>query len=254
MRYISTRDNTIQYSAAQAIAQGLARDGGLLTPFYIPKLPGKALEDMRDMAYQQRAVYIMKQFLEEFSVRELTDFANAAYGPDKFDSPAVAPVRTVDSNTHCLELWHGPTCAFKDMALQMLPHLLTASLSKTEEDKTVCILVATSGDTGKGALEGFKNVPRTKILVFYPKDGVSEVQQLQMVTQEGDNVGVAAVVGNFDDAQTGVKRLFSDGAVRDISSPPPTPSTGAGYCLSWFIIFPPTATCSGMGSWPRARA
>ncbi len=214
MRYISTRDNTIQYSAAQAISQGLAKDGGLLTPCYIPKLPGKALEDMLGMAYQQRAVYIMKMFLEEFTVKELTDFAGAAYGPDKFDTPAVAPVREVDGNTHCLELWHGPTCAFKDMALQMLPHLLTASLSKTEEDKTVCILVATSGDTGKGALEGFKNVPRTKILVFYPKDGVSEVQQLQMVTQEGENVGVAAVVGNFDDAQTGVKRLFSDGAVR----------------------------------------
>ncbi len=214
MRYISTRDNTIQYSAAQAISQGLAKDGGLLTPCYIPKLPGKALEDMLGMAYQQRAVYIMKMFLEEFTVKELTEFAGAAYGPDKFDTPAVAPVREVDGNTHCLELWHGPTCAFKDMALQMLPHLLTASLSKTEEDKTVCILVATSGDTGKGALEGFKNVPRTKILVFYPKDGVSEVQQLQMVTQEGDNVGVAAVVGNFDDAQTGVKRLFSDGAVR----------------------------------------
>ena len=214
MRYISTRDNTIQYSAAQAISQGLAKDGGLLTPCYIPKLPGKALEDMLGMAYQQRAVYVMKMFLEEFTVKELTDFAGAAYGPDKFDTPAVAPVRTVDGNTHCLELWHGPTCAFKDMALQMLPHLLTASLSKTEEDKTVCILVATSGDTGKGALEGFKNVPRTKILVFYPKDGVSEVQELQMVTQEGSNVGVSAVVGNFDDAQTGVKRLFSDAALR----------------------------------------
>ena len=214
MRYISTRDNTIQYSASQAIAQGLARDGGLLTPFYIPKLPGKSLEDMRDMAYQQRAVYVMKQYLEEFSVKELTDYANAAYGPDRFDSPAVAPVHTVDSNTHCLELWHGPTCAFKDMALQMLPHLLTASLTKTEETKTVCILVATSGDTGKGALEGFKNVPRTKILVFYPKDGVSEVQELQMVTQEGGNVGVSAVVGNFDDAQTGVKKLFSDESLR----------------------------------------
>ena len=214
MRYISTRDNTIQYSASQAIAQGLARDGGLLTPFYIPKLPGKSLEDMRDMAYQQRAVYVMKQYLEEFSVKELTDYANAAYGPDRFDSPAVAPVHTVDSNTHCLELWHGPTCAFKDMALQMLPHLLTASLTKTEETKTVCILVATSGDTGKGALEGFKNVPRTKILVFYPKDGVSQVQELQMVTQEGSNVGVAAVVGNFDDAQTGVKKLFSNEKVR----------------------------------------
>ena len=214
MRYISTRDNTIQYSASQAIAQGLARDGGLLTPFYIPKLPGKSLEDMRDMAYQQRAVYVMKQYLEEFSVKELTDYANAAYGPDRFDSPAVAPVHTVDGNTHCLELWHGPTCAFKDMALQMLPHLLTASLTKTEETKTVCILVATSGDTGKGALEGFKNVPRTKILVFYPKDGVSEVQELQMVTQEGGNVGISAVVGNFDDAQTGVKKLFSDESLR----------------------------------------
>ncbi len=210
MRYISTRNNTIQYSASQAITQGLAKDGGLLTPFYIPKLPGKALEDLMAMAYQQRAVYVMKHYLEEFSVKELTDYTNAAYGPDKFDSPAVAPVRTVNENTHSLELWHGPTCAFKDMALQMLPHLLSASLVKTEEEKTACILVATSGDTGKGALEGFKNVPRTKILVFYPKDGVSQVQELQMVTQEGNNVGVAAVVGNFDDAQTGVKKLFSN--------------------------------------------
>ncbi|MCI9156388.1 MAG: threonine synthase [Lawsonibacter sp.] len=214
MRYISTRDNSLQHTASQAIVRGLAEDGGLLTPFYIPKLPGKALEDLKAMAYQQRAVYIMKMFLEEFSIKELTDFANAAYGPEKFDSPAVAPVHTVDGNTHCLELWHGPTCAFKDMALQMLPHLLTASLVKTEEEKTVCILVATSGDTGKGALEGFKNVPRTKILVFYPKDGVSQVQELQMVTQEGNNVGVAAVVGNFDDAQTGVKKLFSNEKVR----------------------------------------
>ena len=215
MRYISTRDMEVNCSASQAIAQGLARDGGLLTPYYIPKLPGKALEELKDMSYQQRAVYIMKQFLEEFSVKELTDFANAAYGPAKFDTPAVAPVRTVDENTHCLELWHGPTCAFKDMALQMLPHLLTASLEKTEEQRTVCILVATSGDTGKGALEGFKDVDRTRILVFYPKDGVSQVQELQMVTQEGDNVGVCSVYGNFDDAQTGVKRLFSDEALRE---------------------------------------
>ena len=215
MQYISTRDGAARFTASQAITQGLASDGGLLTPFYIPKLPGKALEDLKDMAYQHRAVYIMKQFLEEFSVKELTDYAAAAYGPEKFDTPAVAPVHTLDGTTHCLELWHGPTCAFKDMALQMLPHLLTASLVKTEEFKTVCILVATSGDTGKGALEGFKNVPKTRILVFYPKDGVSQVQQLQMITQEGDNVGVAAVVGNFDDAQTGVKRLFSDEALRE---------------------------------------
>jgi len=215
MRYFSTRDKEFNCSASQAITQGLARDGGLLTPCYIPKLPCSALDELKDMSYQQRAVYIMKLFLEEFSVKELNDFANAAYGPEKFDTPAVAPVRTVDENTHCLELWHGPTCAFKDMALQMLPHLLSASLVKTEESRTVCILVATSGDTGKGALEGFKDVAGTRILVFYPKDGVSQVQELQMVTQEGDNVGVCSVYGNFDDAQTGVKRLFSDEALRE---------------------------------------
>ena len=127
---------------------------------------------------------------------------------------AVAPVRTVDETTHCLELWHGPTSAFKDMALQMLPQLLSAALRKTGESKTVCILVATSGDTGKAAMEGFADVPQTKILVFYPKDGVSKVQETQMVTQDGANVGVCAVEGNFDDAQAGVKRIFSDEAIR----------------------------------------
>ena len=214
MQYISTRDREQQFSASQAIAKGLAEDGGLLTPVYLPKLPRRALEELKDMSYQQRAVYVMKLFLDEFTVKELTDFANAAYGPEKFDTPAVAPVRGLDSNTFCLELWHGPTCAFKDMALQMLPHLLTASLRKQEEEKTVCILVATSGDTGKGALEGFKDVDHTRILVFYPKDGVSAIQELQMVTQEGGNVGVCSVVGNFDDAQTGVKKLFSDEKLR----------------------------------------
>ena len=214
MQYISTRDPGRKFSASQAIVQGLAEDGGLLTPIYLPRLPKTALEDMMNMSYQQRAVYVMKMFLEEFSVKELSDFAAAAYGPSKFDTPEVAPVKTLDDNTHCLELWHGPTCAFKDMALQMLPHLLSASLVKTEEEKTVCILVATSGDTGKGALEGFRDVDHTKILVFYPKDGVSQVQQLQMVTQEGSNVGVCSVVGNFDDAQTGVKKLFNDEQLR----------------------------------------
>lgn len=215
MQYISTRNKNSVYSASQAIARGLAPDGGLLTPAYMPKLPGKALEDLKNMSYQQRAVYMMKLFLDEFSVKELTEFANTAYGPEKFDTPAVAPVRVLDSGTFCLELWHGPTCAFKDMALQMLPHLLTSSLIKTEEEKTVCILVATSGDTGKGALEGFRDVDHTRILVFYPKDGVSAIQELQMVTQEGGNVGVCSVVGNFDDAQTGVKALFSDEALRE---------------------------------------
>ena len=214
MQYISTRDREQQFSASQAIAKGLADDGGLLTPVYLPKLPRRALDELKYMSYQQRAVYVMKLFLDEFTVKELTDFANAAYGPEKFDTPAVAPVRGLDSNTFCLELWHGPTCAFKDMALQMLPHLLTASLRKQEEEKTVCILVATSGDTGKGALEGFKDVDHTRILVFYPKDGVSAIQELQMVTQEGGNVGVCSVVGNFDDAQTGVKKLFSDEKLR----------------------------------------
>ena len=214
MQYISTRNKDRQHSAAQAIVQGLAQDGGLLTPVYIPKLPRRALEDLKNMSYQQRAVYVMKLFLDEFSVKELTDYANAAYSLEKFDTPAVAPVHRLDRETHCLELWHGPTCAFKDMALQMLPHLLTGSLTKLEEDKTVCILVATSGDTGKGALEGFRDVSRTRILVFYPKDGVSQVQQLQMVTQEGGNVSVCAVVGNFDDAQSGVKQIFSDEELR----------------------------------------
>ncbi len=215
MQYISTRDRSHSCSAAQAIAQGLAEDGGLLTPAYLPRLPGKALDELKNMSYQQRAVYVMKFFLDEFSVKELNEFSSAAYGPEKFDTPAVAPVRALDKDTFCLELWHGPTCAFKDMALQMLPHLLTGSLAKLEEERTVCILVATSGDTGKGALEGFKDVDHTKILVFYPKDGVSAVQQLQMVTQEGGNVGVCSVVGNFDDAQTGVKKIFSDAKLRE---------------------------------------
>lgn len=214
MNYLSTRDKSLRLSASQAIAQGLSVDGGLMTPVVIPKLSQNALESMKEMSYQQRAVYVMSTYLERFSASELSCFAAKAYGADKFDTSAVAPIHQVDGNTYCLELWHGPTCAFKDMALQMLPHLLSASLVKNEEEKTVCILVATSGDTGKAALEGFKDVEKTRILVFYPKDGVSDIQQLQMNTQEGDNVGVCSVVGNFDDAQTGVKKLFSDEGLR----------------------------------------
>ena len=215
MYYVSTRDHSLQYTPAQAIAQGLSRDGGLFLPVSIPKLPEGALKKMTGMTYQQRAQYIMSLYLEDFTAEELGQFAEKAYGPDKFDTPAVAPLKRVDDGTYCLELWHGPTCAFKDMALQMLPYLLTASLKKNQEEKTVCILVATSGDTGKAALEGFKDVDHTKIMVFYPKDGVSDIQQLQMATQEGANVGVSAVVGNFDDAQTGVKTLFSDESLRE---------------------------------------
>lgn len=214
MYYVSTRNTNERLSAAEAIERGLASDGGLMTPEVFPKLSPNGLKTMTNMSYQQRAVFVMNSYLDDFSASELSAYATAAYGGDKFDVKEVAPVRTVDESTYCLELWHGPTCAFKDMALQMLPHLLTASLEKNLEEKTVCILVATSGDTGKAALEGFKDVDKTRILVFYPKDGVSAIQQLQMNTQEGNNVGVCSVVGNFDDAQTGVKKLFSDEALR----------------------------------------
>ena len=190
MYYVSTRNKETKLSAAQAIAQGLAEDGGLLTPNQFPRLAEGALETLKDMPYQQRAAAIMKLFLEEFSDQELAGYAANAY--QRFDHPDVAPVRGVDRSTYCLELWHGPTCAFKDMALQMLPQLLSASLKKNQEEKTVCILVATSGDTGKAALEGFKDVEQTRILVFYPKDGVSDIQQLQMNTQEGATCSVRA--------------------------------------------------------------
>ncbi|MCD8047027.1 MAG: threonine synthase [Clostridiales bacterium] len=215
MYYVSTRNKKLEFTPAQAISQGLSRDGGLFLPASLPRLPGNALESLKDMSYQQRAVYVMGLYLTHFTTSELTAYTGRAYGPDKFDTKEVTPVRKVDGNTYCLELWHGPTCAFKDMALQMLPHLLTASMRKNYDNRTVCILVATSGDTGKAAMEGFRDVDKTKILVFYPKDGVSEVQGLQMKTQEGENVGVCSVVGNFDDAQTGVKRLFSDEALRE---------------------------------------
>ena len=210
MNYLSTRNRDLRMNAAEAIAKGLAPDGGLLTPAVLPRLPASSVETMRNMSYQQRVVYILNSFLEGFAASELTAYAAEAYGGGKFSHEDIAPVRKLDDNTWCLELWHGPTCAFKDMALQILPHLLTASLEKNDEKKTVCILVATSGDTGKAALEGFRNVDKTRILVFYPKDGVSDIQELQMVTQEGGNVSVSSVAGNFDDAQTGVKALFAD--------------------------------------------
>lgn len=213
MYYLSTRDASLRKTAAEVIVQGLSRDGGLFTPVEFPKLPEGMLEELISADYRKRAKRIMKLYLEDFTEEELGDFAAKAYG-DQFDTKAVAPVYHLSEGTEVLELWHGPTCAFKDMALQMLPYLLTASLRKTGEEKTACILVATSGDTGKAALEGFCDVDHTKILVFYPKDGVSDIQKLQMVTQKGDNVGVCAVIGNFDDAQTGVKKIFSDVEIR----------------------------------------
>ena len=225
MKYYSTRDRSLRYDSAEAIKMGLSRDGGLLTPTEIPQIDRAFLESLVPLRYQERTAKVMGLYLTDYTEEELLGFAENAYGPEKFDTPAVAPLRAVDEKTYCLELWHGPTSAFKDMALQMLPQLLSAALRKTGEDKTVCILVATSGDTGKAAMEGFADVPQTKILVFYPKDGVSKVQEAQMVTQEGANVGVCAVVGNFDDAQAGVKRIFSDGEMRELLA-------GRGYFLS----------------------
>jgi threonine synthase len=209
MQYFSTRDTSRKISAAQAIAGGLAPDGGLYVPERVPTLTVEELRALSGMDYQHRAAYIMGKFLDDFTAEELEKFCRAAYGAN-YDTPAIAPLTVLDDATAVLELWHGPTCAFKDMALQMLPHLLTASLKKCGEKREVCILVATSGDTGKAALEGFADIQGTKIIVFYPADGVSDVQKLQMVTQTGDNVLVSAIVGNFDDAQTGVKQIFSD--------------------------------------------
>ena len=214
MNYYSTRDCTLRYSAAEAVKLGLSREGGLLTPVEIPQIDRAFLQSLVEARYQERAARVMGLYLTDYTPEELMAFAENAYGPEKYDTAAVAPVCTLGEDTHFLELWHGPTSAFKDMALQMLPQLLSAALRKTGEDKTACILVATSGDTGKAAMEGFADVPQTKILVFYPKNGVSAVQEAQMVTQEGDNVGVCAVVGNFDDAQSGVKRIFSDETLR----------------------------------------
>ena len=215
MKYTSTRDTGVSLEAAQAVKQGLSRDGGLLTPVEFPKLSQNDLNAMLPQTYQQRATFVMSLYLPDYSAKELLGFAEKAYGPARFDTSAVAPVKTLDAATHCLELWHGPTSAFKDLALQMLPQLLSAALKKTGETRTACILAATSGDTGKAAMEGFADVEQTKILVFYPKDGVSAVQEAQMLTQRGENVNVCSVVGNFDDAQSGVKRIFSDEGLRD---------------------------------------
>lgn len=209
MLYFSTRNEKNKVTAAEAISRGLAPDGGLFVPEELPALTLDDIKKIGNKDYRGRALGIMRLFLDEFTEDELRGMISKAYGGN-FDSADTAPVHFVDDNTAVLELWHGPTCAFKDMALQMLPHLLTASLKKCGEKRKVCILVATSGDTGKAALEGFADVDNTKILVFYPHNGVSDVQKLQMITQSGKNVSVAAVMGNFDDAQTGVKKIFAD--------------------------------------------
>ena len=218
MKYCCTRNSGERVSAAQAIAQGISADGGLFVPESLPKYTHEDLVKLSLCSYTERAARIMADFLPEFTEEELLQCAQAAYAPEKFSGGSPAPLtlqQNGELNMYLLELWHGPTCAFKDMALQMLPHLLTRSLQKTGSDKTAVILVATSGDTGKAALEGFRDVAGTKILVFYPENGVSEMQKRQMQVQEGGNVAVCAIHGNFDDAQTGVKRIFTDPAVKE---------------------------------------
>ena len=213
MNYNSTRNAALQVTAAQAIAQGISEEGGLFVPQSFPKAD---LNDMLGLDYIGRAEYVLSRFLTDFTPEEIKACAESAYG-GKFDDNTPAPVVSLDKhgeNKHILELWHGPTCAFKDMALQILPHLLTRSLKKTADGKTAVILVATSGDTGKAALEGFKDVAGTEMIVFYPENGVSPMQKRQMNTQEGENVCVCAIHGNFDDAQTGVKKIFTDPALK----------------------------------------
>ena len=209
MKYTSTRGDRQTCSGAEAIRTGIAGDGGLFVPVSLPCVDLHFLSVQR--TYMETAAAILGKLLPDYSGEELAQCAAAAYAG--FDNPAVAPLVPVGPR-FVLELWHGPTSAFKDMALQIMPRLLTLALGKTGETSDMLILVATSGDTGKAALEGFKDVVRTNILVFYPSEGVSEVQRRQMVTQEGKNVGVVAVAGNFDDAQTGVKKIFADGILR----------------------------------------
>ena len=205
--YKSTRSKEGTVTASEAILKGLADDGGLFVPEYIPKLD-VSLKELKDMSYQETAYAVMKQFLTDFTEEELKHCIDSAYD-SKFDTEVIAHLVKVEDTYH-LELFHGATIAFKDMALSILPHLLTTAAKKNNVTKDIVILTATSGDTGKAALAGFADVPGTKIIVFYPKGGVSRVQELQMVTQKGENTSVVAIHGNFDNAQSGVKALFED--------------------------------------------
>ena len=209
--YKSTRGGD-EISASQAILQGLAPNGGLYVPTSIPALD-KSFDELKEMSYQEVAYEVMKLYLTDFTEDELKGCIKRAYD-EKFDTPVIAPLSKVN-DAYFLELYHGATIAFKDMALSILPHLLTTSAKKNDVKEEIVILTATSGDTGKAALAGFADVPGTRIMVFYPKGGVSPIQEKQMVTQKGDNVRVVGIRGNFDDAQTGVKNIFNDAAFKE---------------------------------------
>jgi threonine synthase len=210
MLYESTRGKVKSISSAEAIKTGISSDGGLFLPESKTVVSLNKIENMISMNYKQRAIAILKYFIDDYSDDEISECVNKAYTDKKFDDIEIAPLHKLSDHVSVLELWHGPTCAFKDMALQILPHLLVKAVKKTGETNKIVILVATSGDTGKAALEGFKDVEGTEIIVFFPNNGVSEIQKMQMVTQGGKNVHSIAINGNFDDAQNGVKEIFSD--------------------------------------------
>lgn len=208
-KFRSTRGSERELTGAQAIIQGLAEDKGLFVPTELPKLPFE-IEDMIGKSYQEIAFQIIGAFFDDYTAEEMHHCIDGAYDA-KFEAEDIAPLVEA-GGAYFLELYHGKTAAFKDMALSILPYLLTTAMKKENEDKKICILTATSGDTGKAALEGFADVPGTEIIVFFPNQGVSQVQERQMITQEGANTHVYAIIGNFDDAQTGVKKIFNDEA------------------------------------------
>ncbi len=215
MFYNSTRNSNVKVSSAEAITQGISVEGGLFVPESIPVLSPDEIKAIGDMKYADRAAYVFLKYLTDFTETEIHYCTDNAYSTKNFETESIAEIAHLFDGTYMLELWHGPTCAFKDMALQILPYFLTTSAKKINLDKKIVILVATSGDTGKAALEGFKDVEGTSILVFYPEDGVSPMQKRQMKTQEGGNVGVCAIKGNFDDCQNGVKAIFTDDEVKN---------------------------------------
>jgi threonine synthase len=215
MKYISTRGNFGQVESAEAIKLGMVPRGGLFVPEGIPIISQNELKDMVGHSYQEVAEKIISLFLTDYSADEINDCIVNAYNTNSFDHPDMAPLYKLDDISYVLELWHGPTAAFKDMALQIMPYFLAKAIKKTGAQKEIVILVATSGDTGKAALEGFKDVSGIKIIVFYPHAGVSKVQELQMSTTDGNNTYVVAVKGNFDDCQNAVKEIFGDSGYND---------------------------------------
>lgn len=216
MFYKSTRNSSVKVESAAAIAQGISSDGGLFIPESIPSITLDEIKSMADMNYSERAALVFSKYLTDFTDAEIRYCTDNAYNTKNFETENISEISHLFDGTYMLELWHGPTCAFKDMALQILPYFLTTSNRKLSLGKKTVILVATSGDTGKAALDGFRDVEDTQILVFYPEEGVSPMQKRQMTTQDGNNVGVCAVKGNFDDCQSGVKKIFTDSDVTEM--------------------------------------